>query len=259
MTAGDPLKKVLAGDKFAPKADTHNAFVDAAVWVRQQRTRNGAGGINDAPPGSQILVKNGSGADRARFDVLGISAPAIAPSDNEEEFLAQRVLLGSAPVASLAGKILILAEPLKDGEIGRAYVDGVCPAWINGEGDYCEIKDGEAGYLQAGSSGSARILWSEGGTGERWAVVLLGASAFGARWGKATEDWTEFSEVDVDVWTGVPSGGSVSDPLETVTCIAPGTDGTDMTGTIGLIIPVTGYGPTIRYQFLPLQCAPTEE
>jgi len=67
------LKKVRSGDSLVIPAETFNAFVDTALaFKRQQR------GVAREPQREQrqtgiILVRNESGADRARFDVLGIT------------------------------------------------------------------------------------------------------------------------------------------------------------------------------------------
>jgi hypothetical protein len=40
--------------------------------------------------------------------------------------------------------------------------------------DFAEIADGVTSLLAACPSGSAQVLWREGGTGAQWAVVKLG-------------------------------------------------------------------------------------
>lgn len=67
--------------------------------------------------------------------------------------------------------------------------------------------------------------------------------------GCATEDWTAFGTVEVEIRTSSGMTG------ETIDCRAPGTDGTSMTGTQGICIPITGFD--VGYQFIPLECEPT--
>lgn len=64
-----------------------------------------------------------------------------------------------------------------------------------------------------------------------------------------TEDWTAFGTVEVQP---KDSDGDMGDPIDVM---APGVDGTDMTGTKGICIPVTGFN--LPYQFIPLECEPT--
>ena len=48
-----------------------------------------------------IMVKNNTGADRDRFDVLGISGPIISPADNLVEFQNRVAMVGVVTVCVL--------------------------------------------------------------------------------------------------------------------------------------------------------------
>lgn len=67
--------------------------------------------------------------------------------------------------------------------------------------------------------------------------------------GCAMGDWTAFGTVEVQLRD---ADGQVD---ETIECRAPGTDGTDMAGTQGICIPITGFA--VGFQFIPLECEPT--
>lgn len=67
--------------------------------------------------------------------------------------------------------------------------------------------------------------------------------------GCANEDWTAFGAFDVKI---LDADGVTTEIIE---CIAPGTDGTDMAGTQGVCIPVTGFDQA--FVFIPLECEPT--
>ena len=72
-----------------------------------------------------VLVKNSSGADRDRFDILGIDGPIIAPTDNPDEFKNRVTIDGITPaMADHTGQFVILAEPIASGAIGRGHLDG---------------------------------------------------------------------------------------------------------------------------------------
>jgi len=124
-----------------------------------------------------VHVKNASGADRARFAVLGIDSPIFSPSEAADNFANQVALVGVTPTADHAGKFVVLLEPIADGEIGQAVVSGVTPVKVNVTDEAhtrADVQAGQAGYLASGDSGSALILWKEAGTGEKWALVNLG-------------------------------------------------------------------------------------
>ncbi|HUU90110.1 MAG TPA: hypothetical protein VM238_02750 [Phycisphaerae bacterium] len=172
------LQKVKSGDPLEIPARTHNAFIDAARdhLARQQNVAGAP--VAELRPGGIVPVKNASGADRERFDILGIDAPIFTPTDNEDGFKNQVALKGVLPTeADHAGRFAILLEPLKAGAIGLACVQGVCPVKVSVEDEdhpCADVNDGQAGSLKSGVSGAAFILWKESGTGEKWAVVKLG-------------------------------------------------------------------------------------
>jgi len=94
---GDSLKKVQPGDPLRIPSATFNAFIDAARDF-QGRTQ----GLAQAPApafrqSGIVLVRNDSGADRNRFDALGIDSPIITPTDNEDAFKNHVTLSGSMP------------------------------------------------------------------------------------------------------------------------------------------------------------------
>lgn len=128
-------------------------------------------------------VQNNSGAARAAFDVLGISDSWFDATDPNFK-VGMRVLVGITPAAGThEGRFVVLKAPLAAGAVGPAVAAGItiCQVAVadEDEADYAEITNGQAGYLTAGLTGSARILWREGGTGTQWAIVRLGHPAGG--------------------------------------------------------------------------------
>lgn len=178
---GDAMKKVKPGDSLAIPAATFNTFVDAARdFLSRQHQQNQSG-----TPGRQyrpgvILVRNDSGADRERFDVLGIDGPVFDPASDEDAFKNYPAITGVTPAEDdHQGKFVILLEPIVAGKLARAVAAGVVPARVDvPDEDYpyrlAEITDGSAANLTAVKIGSAAILWREGGTGVQWALVRLG-------------------------------------------------------------------------------------
>ncbi len=169
---GQPLKLI---------ASDWNAMVDAARAHLQQQLSRGPGS-GPAGGGSRqtgiVLVRNDSGADQSRFAALGIDGPIILPADNTDEFKRQVALKCVVPTADHFGKFVVLDEPLTSGGIGRAYIDGVCPASVNivNEADrFADMMPGTT-TLRSGASGAAGILWAEAGTGTKWAIIRLGAA-----------------------------------------------------------------------------------
>lgn len=172
-----PLKKVRPGDRLVIPADTFNAFIDAAQAARDGYLSQAAQGGQSIRSGT-VRIRNNSGADRSRFDVLGISGIVFTPTDNLQEFQNRVTLTGVTPIASHAGKYVILMEPIKAGSIGLACATGVCPVQINFAAGaaaykYADVSASQAGYLKAVPFGAAKILWSAGTSGTVWALVLM--------------------------------------------------------------------------------------
>jgi len=127
----DPFSKVRPGDELRIPAEAYNAFLDAVSWVKTQQRNLRAGTGNEVTDADMVLVKNASGDDRNRFDILGIDEPIFTPSDSVETFKNQVALRGITPQDAHVGKFVVLAEPIADDQIGRAWVSGVCPIKID--------------------------------------------------------------------------------------------------------------------------------
>lgn len=176
---GDNMKKVRSGDQLNIPAATFNTFIDASRDFLSRQNNLNQQHSRDTRSSGIILVKNASGEDRARFEILGITEPIINAADNEEQFKNRVALKGETPTADdHTGKFVILLEPLKTDGIGMAMALGICPVKItvgNDAHSHADVKDGEGTSLQSGFYGCAQILWKEEGAGEKWAVVRLNA------------------------------------------------------------------------------------
>ena len=116
---GDPFKKVQRGDKLRIPAETFNTFIDAAKDFRQRTQNRGQKPLPTFSDSGIVLVKNASGSDCERFDVLGIEQPIFPPSDNLLSFTNQLSVVGVTPNENRhLGRFVVLQEP----QIGRAHV-----------------------------------------------------------------------------------------------------------------------------------------
>lgn len=178
------FRKVKPGAPLHLRAEDWNAAMDAA-----QAHRAGPRAAPTPRPGVRanpnlVLVRNQSGSDQDRFAVLGIDAPIIGPTDNENQFTSRVGLDGVTPAEGThEGRFVVLAEPIADGKIGRAWINGIAVAkvWVpwgieSGDDGYAEIADGDTDNLWCGPTGSARILWKPAGYFEQWAVIRFGAA-----------------------------------------------------------------------------------
>ena len=179
----DSLKKVKSGDPLKIPAATFNTFVDTARDYQARKHQQGQGSRAAVRHSGLVLVKNASGADRQRFDVLGVNGPIFTPADAEDAFKNAVALVGVTPSqAGHAGKFVILLEPVAAGEIGLACAEGVCPVHIYVEDEafeFADVNNGAPSSLKTSRTGAATILWRESGTGTVWAVVKIANAIIG--------------------------------------------------------------------------------
>lgn len=169
----DFYKKIQRGDSMqAIPARVYNALLHEVAGVDIETTADALGSFRQA---GVLKVKNLTGADQPRFAVLGLGAPIVTPTANLKEFKRRPTFLGARPAAAThKNKIAILQQPLRKGSICDAVAAGVSIVRVTGAAaDFAELIDGDATKLQCQSSGSARILWAESGSADRWAIVRL--------------------------------------------------------------------------------------
>lgn len=175
----DPLRKVAPGEPMLDvvTADRINAISDAAAAYRRQRTPGPSGGrySNQVNPSVTVLVQNDSGADASAGYVLAITDKIGDPVNEQIIFGRRPVLSGGVPAAA-ADLVAILTEPIPDGEIGRAVIQGiaVCDIDINDAGhEYAVPIAADASKLESAATGPIRIAWKETSGSTRRAVVLM--------------------------------------------------------------------------------------
>lgn len=189
---GDTLKKVRTGDPLAIPAATFNTFIDAAQDYQDRQHDSKQNPLRNHRQNNIVSVRNDSLGDRNRFEVLGIYGVVISPTDNLDEFSNRVVLKGIRPqippvggsLSDSYGRFVILLEPVKAGEIGRAVIDGICNIRVQmtyETDDYADVVPGVTTHLRSGYAGSAYLLWVEP-ENERvpantaWAVARLGVT-----------------------------------------------------------------------------------
>lgn len=206
--SGDAFKRARKGARLEISAAGWNACLDAAEAHRQGQAHGRDPRVSQYRQADIVLVKNDSGADVARFGVLGIDGVIFTPSDSLDTFQNQVALRGSTPFGVHAGKFVVCLDPIPNAGIGRAWVSGVCQVKVDvatHTDRYCDVKPSDRTKLQSAQSGSARILYMDGiGTGERWCVVRIGDGDDGAttRLGKTTSAWNKGTLATIAIYEG---------------------------------------------------------
>jgi hypothetical protein len=125
-----PLKRVKPGDALSIPADSFNAWTDAAEDFRRRKGGQTTSPVS-ASSDSLITIKNVSGYDCSRFDVLCISSTLYDPATALESYKNTQVYNAVTPVDASAGKFCILQEPIGNGSFGKAMIQGVTPCKVN--------------------------------------------------------------------------------------------------------------------------------
>lgn len=198
MSDGDMFRRVSSGERITLVAGTMNAMLDAAVSHRASRSTERQASRSIMPPG-MVYIQNDSGSDVDQFAVLGIDAPLFAA--DEDGFFDAVTLSCIIPIDTHAGRFVVCAEPIASGDIGRAWVYGVCQAQVNilHEATWYARLTADAAYLTSGSGGSVRILSKPAGTGLLWCIVQLGITPM-PPWARLTDAAAINSSTDTWRW-----------------------------------------------------------
>lgn len=171
-------KRVSAGQPWIPSASRENEITDALDYVREQKNapKPAETTIVDRNTGV-VLVKNTTANDVNRGGVLGVSGAVFSPTDNADLFASRPILTGTSPnVSTHQGKFAVLAEPIKAGKLGYAYVDGVFPCKVDvtdTDHSFADVKSNDTSSLQSRAHGPIRLLYKETGTGVKQAIGSL--------------------------------------------------------------------------------------
>lgn len=170
----DKLARVNRGEKFRPKASTHNALMDMLRrWRSMGLQLGGAAGDLAVQPAVTVEVQNTCGSDLDEFAILKVNATPIAVTDNARAFKDGRMLTGVTPTAS--SNFVVLQRPIAANKFGPAAILGLTPVQINvTDAAHTHATVGTSTTeLTSGTSGPAAIIAKESGTGTKWALVNL--------------------------------------------------------------------------------------
>lgn len=178
------LSPVSPGEPFRLlDADVCNVlFAMAREWQskRMGRTGNGTSSGTQGDPIS-VIMQNRSGSALDQYAIVGISDALVPYADSATEFKRRPQFRATAPTAT--GPFAVLQQPIANyvsdstpNTIGRAIISGcaVCKLNVTSSGDTYASPTTSTTELTTGTSGSARILAKESGTGSgKWGVVLI--------------------------------------------------------------------------------------
>ena len=220
--SGDAFERATPGKALAIPAAAWNACLDAADAHKRGEMPPFASTPKQFRQADIVLVKNASGSNVSRFHVLGISGVIFTPTASLRAFQDQVTFTGVTPTdADHKGKFVICLDAIKSGQVGRAWIAGVAQVQVDitdAAHTFCDVKESDRAKLKSGSTGSARILWKESGTGTKWCAVRMGdASGDPVRLGKTTATWTKGTTATINVWESGTAGSETQTTGVTIT------------------------------------------
>ncbi len=165
----------MSGDS---SSERFNAINQVARTVLGSRGKTGLNVTGSQTNYAIINIKNETGEQVPSGGVLGLGDFNISPGSNLSSFKEGPSIIGELPTeADHTGRFAIAIEPIGVEKIGKAAVAGavICKIDMQSEDDqFADVFDEDVTKLKSGSSGLARIISVESGTGEKWALIAFG-------------------------------------------------------------------------------------
>ena len=165
--------KVQPGQPWKPpRADQQNAWDQVADFFETKQQLSIPQAQSFFPrPTDLIRVKNNSGADRARGDVLELDTFLL------DSLAAESIWFSGIVPTGDRNPYCVLLKPIKSGEIGQGQISGVCIAKLNNSTPADTFAHARTGQTQIETvscgDGNAHIFHREEIDSQWWAVVRL--------------------------------------------------------------------------------------
>ncbi len=186
-------------------------MVDAGNAYRAGRLSVGAPPPTRSRQTDLIRIKNNSGSDRARGEILMIDGKAVTDMTDEHIWL-----IGDTPTDD--GYFAILKDPIASGSVGTAQVSGCCLAAVDIRSTaHGRARQVSAQYtLESAADGPIEIIYAPGTTGEAECAVRFGGggSVFGFKITTAMASRAGVCSIyqidDIDYATAIDTGEPIN-------------------------------------------------
>lgn len=148
-----------------------------------------------------VLNDSGAAID-APFPILRLTSPVVDTTANVNAPYQEAAFKGDTPDADTGSAFVIVQGPLANAVARPAVLIGLswCKVNVTSAADsHATTIDGDNTKLQGGGAG-VPILWKEAGTGDKWALVLLGGGGSGSTlvFGQLTAEVSPDSLLETD-------------------------------------------------------------
>lgn len=177
------MKKYQRNQNYCVSGETFNEISDAVNWTHENQARlNGPDAFNKSFQNGEIRIKYLDSGTLPMFSAVALTGLAITPANNK--FIYNTPTLNANKVTSSNEKkpFAICAEPANSGKLSKAVLTGIVPAKVtikDSTHEYAKPTAGSDGKLESTASGTARIVWKAGSSGEQWCILQLGGGGSG--------------------------------------------------------------------------------
>jgi len=166
-----PEDRVIAGQPVEPRAEAWNELIDVRDWWRRRGGPRG-GAILPPPqtpqldPSNIVWIKNNTGDDLRLGEIAELQTKLLTTVERYAGWF-------NADTPDLTNPFVICLEPIADGNIGPAAIDGICPALVTvgSTTDRWAYPASGSAVLASGHAGAVRLLYPPSGTGEVYCFV----------------------------------------------------------------------------------------
>jgi hypothetical protein len=153
-----PYEHTFPGQPLAIKSSDWNAAMDAARAVASGETGLRAQRSSGDESNTIPLVKNTSGGDLRRFDVVDIDEAVFSADDNENGYKGGPQLKATGvPVGGRLAFCGVVQETIAAGKFGRVAMAGVTVGYVTGDGKYAWPVEGDKNAFESRDTGGFPI------------------------------------------------------------------------------------------------------
>ena len=173
------MKKYQRNQTYVVSGETFNEIADAVNWTHENQARlNGPDAFNKSFQNGEIRIKYLDSGTLPTFSAVALTGLAITPRDSKFIYNTPTLNANKVTTSNEKNAFAICAEPANSGKLTKAVLTGIIPAKVtikDATHEFAKPTPGGAGTLESCETGTARIIWKAGGSGEQWCILQLGA------------------------------------------------------------------------------------
>lgn len=178
------MRKYQRNQNYIISGETFNEIADAVNWTKENQTRLlGSEAFSKSFQNGEIRIKYCDQDPLPTFSAVAIGELAIIPEDDKFSYETQTFEAHKVTNENKENAFAICVEPANQGKLTKAILSGITPAKVTiqdaAHGFAKPTADGD-GALESCETGTAKILWKAGTSGEQWCILQLGAGAAGS-------------------------------------------------------------------------------